>query len=100
MSLPRLLYTAKEVADALGVSAYWVCEQARNGRIPAQKVAGAWRLSRAQMDALMKQIEQTAAPEPQEVAPAAARPRRTRQPQTQPAPVVRLVAKPPRRRVG
>lgn len=42
MALPRL-YTPEQVADALGVSAWWVREQARKGAITGTRVGGAWR---------------------------------------------------------
>lgn len=95
MSLPRILYTAPEVAEALGVSAYWLCEQARKGEIPAKKVAGAWRWTLAQVDAL---VEPDATPMPQQPGSTARSTRRTSQPSTETAAVVRLIARPPRRR--
>lgn len=97
MSLPRLLYTAPEVAEALGVSAYWLCEQARSGQIPAKKIAGAWRWTRAEVDAL---LGQGVAPVPRQSKTAPRRARRTAQPSAGTAPVVQLVARPPRRRHG
>lgn len=95
MSLPRLLYTAPEVAEALGVSAYWLCEQARNGQIPAKKVAGAWRWTRAQVNAL---AEQDAVSVPQRARTTARGARRKSQPSTATTPVVQLVARPPARK--
>jgi len=95
VSLPRLLYTAPEVAEALGVSAYWLCEQARSGRIPAKKVAGAWRWTRAEVEAL---VGQDIAPVPRQPKTTPRRARRTPQPSAETAPVVQLIARPPRRR--
>ncbi|WP_055527735.1 helix-turn-helix domain-containing protein [Streptomyces graminilatus] len=95
MSLPRLLFTAPEVAEALGVSAYWLCEQARSGQIPARKVAGAWRWTRAEVDAL---VEQDIAPVHRQIKPTPRRARRASQPSVETTSVVQLVARPPRRR--
>lgn len=94
MSLPRL-YTARQVAKELGVSAYWLCEKARKGEIDAQKLAGAWRWSSSQVDAL---IEQSATPKAQLTVPAIRRPRQVSQSSADVAPVVQLIAKQPRRR--
>ncbi|PZG97833.1 hypothetical protein C1I97_25190 [Streptomyces sp. NTH33] len=96
-TLPRLLYSAQEVATALGVSAYWLQQEARAGRIPATKAAGRWGWSRSQIDEVMDALAVT----PSHTTPAPAttttRPRRTRQAPAHP-PVQQLVAKPPRRR--
>jgi len=96
VTLPRLLYPAEEVANALGVSAYWLREQARTGQVRAQKVAGTWKFTRAQVDWLVGQLEtagNSTAPRP------ASGPRRSRATATvraETAPV-RLISKPPRR---
>lgn len=47
MSLPQT-YSAEEVAEAFGVSAWWLKQEARAHRIPATKLAGAWRWTEAQ----------------------------------------------------
>ncbi|WP_133258274.1 helix-turn-helix domain-containing protein [Streptomyces sp. V2] len=97
MTLPRLLYPAKEVAEALGVSAYWLCEQARTGQIQAQKVAGGWKFTRAQVEWLISHSENAGNVATQQNTPTARRARATTTPHGATAPVVRLVAKPPRR---
>lgn len=59
--LPRL-HTPEEVADALGVSSWWVRDQARRGLIPASKVAGAWRFTADQYHRIVAAAVSTPAP--------------------------------------
>lgn len=99
MTLPRLFFTVAEVSEAVGVSKYWLREQARTGRISAGFAAGAWRFSGPQVDALVEQIKQNdRTPTQQPPATTAGRPRSTTKVGSDSARVVQLVAKPPRRR--
>lgn len=93
--LPRL-HTAKEVADALGVSESWVKDQARRRKIPFTLVGGTYRFTAAHLDQIIEIFEQRPASTP---GPVATAPRRRAQTQPQSAnAVVPLQARPPRRR--
>ncbi|MFM9654991.1 MULTISPECIES: helix-turn-helix domain-containing protein [Streptomyces] len=99
MTLPRLFFTVAEVAEAVGVSRYWLREQARTGRISAGFAAGAWRFSGPQLDALVEQIKQNdRTPAQQPSASSTGRPRSATRTGADSARVLQLVAKPPRRR--
>ncbi|SMD24191.1 helix-turn-helix domain-containing protein [Lentzea albidocapillata] len=56
-ALPRL-HTAEEIAEALGVSEWWVKEQARQRRVPFVKVGGAYRFTSAHLDEIVASHEQ------------------------------------------
>ena len=99
MTLPRLFFTVSEVAEAVGVSKYWLREQARTGRISAGFAAGAWRFSSHQVDALVEQIQRNdRTPAQQDPASSGSRPRTASKPSAGTGQVLQLVAKPPRRR--
>jgi hypothetical protein len=61
--LPRL-YTAAEVAEALRCSTWWVQEQARRGRVPHCKVAGAPRFTAEHYAAIVRLLERQPAADP------------------------------------
>jgi hypothetical protein len=87
-SLP-ILHTPEAVADSLQVSAWWVKEQARKGRVDAVKAAGAWRFTDEQYAQLVQLHTIPAADQA-----ATTIPRRSRSNGTAP---LQLVAKLPRR---
>ncbi|WP_206325957.1 MULTISPECIES: helix-turn-helix domain-containing protein [unclassified Streptomyces] len=95
-ALPRL-HTPEEVAEALGVSVWWVKDQARRRLIPASKPAGAWRFTTAQYAEILTAVEQPVA--------TPALPRSTRS-TARPyyadstAPVAQLTPRTPRRRAA
>jgi hypothetical protein len=92
MSLPTL-HTSEDVATALQVSAWWVREQAKAKRVPAVKVAGAWRFTDHQFQLLVDLHTTT-----QEIAPAAEVNPRRRADSSPPA--LALVPRLPRRAAG
>ncbi|MFD4000889.1 helix-turn-helix domain-containing protein [Streptomyces rubiginosohelvolus] len=94
MSALPSLHTPEDVAESLHVSAWWVREQARKGRVHAVKVAGAWRFTDAQYQELLDLHTTTPAPAGTDVN--SRRERRT----DQPAPELRLVARLPKRAAG
>ncbi|MFC8171178.1 helix-turn-helix domain-containing protein [Streptomyces sp. NPDC057325] len=56
-ALPRL-HRPEEVAEALGLSAWWVKSEARQGRIPATRVGSSWRFTAAQYQQIVAAAEQ------------------------------------------
>jgi len=89
------LYTAKEAADSLRVSEYWVKERARRREIPFTLVGGAYRFTEAHLDEIVEIFEQR--PESTR-GQTSATPRRRAQPRSQPADAVTpLRARQPRR---
>lgn len=92
MSLPRL-HRPEDVAEALGASAWWVKDQARKKRFPAERVAGSFRFTDAQYAEILRRLEEPAEPD---AAPAAPR-QRTRSTTTDDAELVQLRPRPPRR---
>ncbi|MFC8008880.1 helix-turn-helix domain-containing protein [Streptomyces cinereoruber] len=94
--LPRL-HRPEEVAEALGLSAWWVKDQARKGLIPATRVGGSWRFTAAQYQQIV-----TAAEQPAAVQPPARSSRSTARPYyaDSAAPVVTLTPRAPRRRIA
>ncbi|MFC8156341.1 helix-turn-helix domain-containing protein [Streptomyces cinereoruber] len=59
-ALPRL-HRPEEVAEALGLSVWWVKDRARQGRIPATRVGNSWRFTAAQYQQIVAAAEQPAA---------------------------------------
>ncbi|WP_406420863.1 hypothetical protein [Streptomyces sp. NBC_00842] len=53
MSVLPSLHTPEDIAESLKVSAWWVKEQARKGRVAAVKAAGAWRFTDEQYEQLL-----------------------------------------------
>lgn len=92
-TLPRL-HTALEIADALGVSEWWVKEQARQRRVPFVKVGGAYRFTSSHLDEIVAAHEQR--PEQARQTSTSTRSRRRAQPSTG-TPVAQLRARRPRR---
>jgi len=97
-ALPHLFHPA-EIAEALGCSEWWVKEQARKGRIPCTRPAGAYRFTAEHYAEIVRLFEErpsrSMSPVPAEETAAALRPRRPRRS----APVLtnRLQPKRPRR---
>lgn len=92
---PTAFYTATEVAQLLRCSPWWVKEQARKRRIPYCWIGGSYRFTDQHITEIARLCEvqplnRTA------TAPTATGHRRTR-PDNEPATVVQLVARPPRR---
>jgi hypothetical protein len=56
-NLPRL-YLPAELATALGVSEWWVKNEARHRRIPSVKIAGAWRFTSVHFAQIVAKHEQ------------------------------------------
>ncbi|MGP8300174.1 helix-turn-helix domain-containing protein [Streptomyces inhibens] len=96
-ALPHL-YSAAEVAEALGCSEWWVKEQARKGRIPFIRTGGGYRFTMEHFEEILRVFEKrplrSQAPAPEGASAPRPRPRHPQQPT---APVVRLHAKSPRR---
>ncbi|MEV6757303.1 helix-turn-helix domain-containing protein [Streptomyces sp. NPDC051214] len=55
--LPQL-YRPSEIAEALGVSEWWVKEQARQGRIPFTKPAGSYRFTAEHFAEIVRLFEE------------------------------------------
>ncbi|MGW5178231.1 helix-turn-helix domain-containing protein [Streptomyces sp. NPDC004082] len=91
--LPRL-YSAADVARALGCSEWWVKEQARRGRIPFTKVGGSYRFT-AEHFAEIPHIFESRPTEGHASTPATQAPRRRAS--TTAAPATSLKARTPRR---
>lgn len=92
--LPRL-HTPDEIADALGVSGWWVREQCRKRRIPFARVGGAYRFTSDHLAEIVSIFEER--PGRSHGSSTATRSTRRRvQPQSTP-PAVPLRARPPRR---
>lgn len=92
-TLPHL-FRPSEIAEALGVSEWWVKEQARRGRIPCTRPAGAYRFTAEHFAEIVELFEERPKRHPKAVAVGGApRNRQTRSPKTS----TRLVARPPRR---
>lgn len=73
MTLPEL-HHPKKVAAALGVSAWWLKDQARKQRIGAVKVAGSWRFTDDHVAQLIAESEIQPKPEETETTRSRARP--------------------------
>ncbi len=95
--LPALFYPA-DVAKALGMSEWWVKEQARRGRIPFTKPGRAYRFTAEQVAEIVHMYEArpTVAAAPQVRAVAAAAPKKLANPQSLRS-ATRLRARMPRR---
>ena len=93
-ALPHLFRPA-EIAEALGVSEWGVKEQARRGRIPCTRPAGAYRLTAEHFAEIVCLFEErpTSRPHLAEVVSVQRTPRR--RPSAEPS--ARLVARPARR---
>lgn len=92
-ALPYLFRPA-EIAEALGVSEWWVKEQARRGRIPCTRPAGAYRFTAEHFAEIVELFEERPKRHPKAVSVGSApRGRGSRSPETP----TRLVARPPRR---
>ncbi|WP_236246249.1 DNA-binding protein [Streptomyces sp. CC210A] len=93
-ALPRL-HTAREVAEALGCSVWWVKERARRRLVPFAYVGGAYRFTAEHVAEIVRLHEEFPARAPQRPAPPAPAPshREPRAVPTAPA----LTARPPRR---
>ncbi|WP_259314365.1 helix-turn-helix domain-containing protein [Capillimicrobium parvum] len=59
---PERLLTAEEVAERLGMTAAWVYEQSRNGRIPTVLLGRYRRYRREAIDDWIRHVEHGAAP--------------------------------------
>ncbi|MFI9817596.1 helix-turn-helix domain-containing protein [Saccharothrix variisporea] len=92
-ALPRL-HTAQEVADALGVSKWWVKDRARRQEIPTVKVGGTYRFTTRHYADIVAQFEQQPRAAGEKTIP---RRRRRSVPPSEPATVL-LQARTPRRR--
>ncbi|MFI1498219.1 helix-turn-helix domain-containing protein [Streptomyces platensis] len=92
--LPRL-YSAAEVATALGCSEWWVKEQARRRRIPFIKSGSGYRFTKEHVQEIFNILEERPQGTSTQFPEAGAARRRVR---TQAGtPVVQLRARPPRR---
>lgn len=49
-SLPWRLLTLPEVCEMLGASPRWVYEEVRAGRLPARRIAGAYKFKTAEVE--------------------------------------------------
>ncbi|MEV7934915.1 helix-turn-helix domain-containing protein [Kitasatospora sp. NPDC088264] len=99
-ALPALFYPV-DVAKALGMSEWWVKEQARRGRIPFTKPGRAYRFTAEQVAEIVRMYEArpTIVAAPQARAVAAAAPKKSvRDPQPSRS-TTRLRARMPRRAV-
>lgn len=93
VTLPHLFRPAA-IAEALGVSEWWVKEQARRGHIPCTRPAGAYRFTAEHFAEIVRLFEErpTRHPQAADVVPVQrARRHRTAEPPAQ------LVARPARR---
>lgn len=93
-SLPSL-HTPQDIAKSLSVSAWWVKEQARKGRVSAVKAAGAWRFTDAQYEQLLALHTTEATPPTPDTPDVIARRRKPSPPAAQ-----QLVARIPRRQTS
>jgi len=91
------LYSAGQVAKALGCSAWWVKEQARRRRVPFTLVGGSYRFTEEHFAEIISVFEERPAGSP----PAPAGPARPSQPRAAPPAAARaparLTARTPRR---
>lgn len=96
VTLPHL-FRPSEIAEALGVSEWWVKEQARRGRIPCTRPAGAYRFTAEHFAEIVQFFEErpSRSQPPVGTTAVARRPRRPRR--SAPVAVNRLQAKRPRR---
>ncbi|MFG3051418.1 DNA-binding protein [Kitasatospora sp. NPDC048239] len=96
--LPSLYYPA-DIAAAIGMSEWWVKEQARRGRIPFTKPGRAYRFTADQFAEIVRMYEVRPAlgATPQAKITAVAAPKAPDRDPQQARPVVRLRARPPRR---
>ncbi|WMX46334.1 DNA-binding protein [Streptomyces roseicoloratus] len=92
--LPRL-HTAKEVAEALGCSVWWVKERARRRLVPFTYVGGAYRFTAEHVAEIVRLHEEFPARAPQRPAPPAPVPPSREPGAVRPGP--KLTARPPRR---
>lgn len=93
-ALPHLFRPA-EIAEALGVSEWWVKEQARRGRIPCTRPAGAYRFTAEHFAEIVGLFEERPVSRPHTMEAVSAR--RTPRPRRSVEPSARLVARPARR---
>nr|WP_151898406.1 DNA-binding protein [Streptomyces sp. C8S0] len=78
-ALPRL-HTAREVAEALGCSVWWVKERARRRLVPFAYVGGAYRFTAEHVAEIVRLHEEFPARAPQRPAPPAPAPSHPRRP--------------------
>jgi hypothetical protein len=90
--LPRL-YSARDVAEALNASEWWVKKEAREGRLPHTFLAGKYQFTAAHLAEIVAQHERR----PEASGTAATIPRRRQAAPTADLSVPRLQARPPRR---
>ncbi|MFF0014561.1 helix-turn-helix domain-containing protein [Streptomyces sp. NPDC005374] len=95
--LPQL-YSAADVAQALGCSEWWVKEQARRGRIPFTKPGGSYRFTAEHFTEIMHIFESRPTESHDALAPTKQAPRRRAT--TTAASVTSLKARTPRRAQG
>ncbi|MDH6119306.1 excisionase family DNA binding protein [Kitasatospora sp. GAS204A] len=93
-TLPTL-FLPSDVAEALGMSEWWVKEQARKGRIPYTKPGRAYRFTAEQVAEIFRLFQSRPTGVSEEAAPAPTAPRR--QGPLIAAPVTTLKARVPRR---
>lgn len=93
-ALPQL-YSAADVAQALGCSEWWVKEQARRGRIPFTKPGGSYRFTAEHFAEIMRIFESRPTESSSAAVPVSPAPRR--RVATTAAPVTSLKARTPRR---
>ncbi|MFJ5984213.1 helix-turn-helix domain-containing protein [Lentzea sp. NPDC092896] len=95
--LPEL-HTAKEVANALKVSKWWVEDQARRRQIPFTKVGGSYRFTDAHLNEIVAIFEELPVMTPEKPTTTARRRAQPRRRQSESRnEVVPLRARPPRR---
>lgn len=101
-TLPRLYYPS-DIAKALGMSEWWVKEQARKRRIPFTRPGRAYRFTSEQFAEILQLFEgrpaSTAAVQPIRSGTPAVRPATAPRPVRQTTAPLRLRARPPRRSV-
>nr|AGZ93741.1 hypothetical protein [Streptomyces sp. XY332] len=99
-ALPRL-YSPADIGKALGMSEWWVKEQARKRRIPFTKPGRAYRFTGEQFAEILRLFEtrpaNSAAAQPIRIVPPAEPPRAAPRPVKQTSVPLRLRARPPRR---
>ncbi|GAA2435069.1 hypothetical protein GCM10010433_39800 [Streptomyces pulveraceus] len=92
--LPRL-HTAREVAEALGCSVWWVKECARRRLVPFTYLGGAYRFTAEHVAEIVRLHEEFPGRAPQRPAPPTPRPSHREPRASSPGPA--LTARPPRR---
>lgn len=96
---PLRLYLPEDVAAVLGCSAWWVKDRARRRLIPYTRVGRSYRFTGEHLAEIIRMHEARPAVPQQPTAPAASKAPRPASLSTQPVPVLRLRARPPRRAV-